>query len=104
MLSHLRTVDRGSNPFAPIVKQQNQALTPRRGVYESLEDRVSATMDQYIGGQVINQAVDILKQRLGGKKFTQEHFGRLEMVPMNLIDINVDIQRDLDLYQKHRTL
>lgn len=96
MLSHLRTVDRGSNPFAPMVKQQNQALTPRRGVYEKLEDRVSATMNQYIGGQIINQAVDILKQRLDGKKFTQAHFGRLEMVPMHLIDINVDIQRDLE--------
>ena len=92
----LRTVNRGANPFAPIVKQRNQALTPRNGVYEKLEDRVASTVSQYVGGHVINQAVDLLKQRLNGEKFTQEHFGRLELVPMNLIDINVDIQRDLE--------
>ena len=39
-----RFVARGPNPFAPIAKQRNQALTtPRNGIYERLEDRV-ATM------------------------------------------------------------
>jgi len=96
MLSHLRTVNRGTNPFAPIVKQNNQALTPRNGVYEHLEDRVNTLKNDYISGKWIDAAVDVLKDRLNGKKFTQEHFGRLELVPMNLIDINVDIQRDLE--------
>ena len=95
-VTQLRTVNRGANPFAPIVKQQNQALTPSNGVYERLEDRVASTMNNFVGGHVINQAVDLLKQRLNGKKFTQEHFGRLELVPMDLIDINIDIQRDLE--------
>ena len=96
MLSHLRTVNRGTNPFAPIVKQNNQALTPRNGVYEHLEDRVNTLKNDYVSGKWIDAAVDVLKERLKGKKFTQEHFGRLELVPMNLIDINVDIQRDLE--------
>jgi hypothetical protein len=94
MLSHLRTVDRGVNPFAPIVKQQNQALTPRRGVYESLEDRVAGS---FITKIWTDNAIEVLKQRLNGQKFKQEHFGRLELVPLHLIDINVDIQRDLEL-------
>jgi len=95
-VTQFRTVNRGANPFAPIVKQQNQALTPSNGVYERLEDRVASTMNNFVGGHVINQAVDLLKQRLNGKKFTQAHFGRLELVPMDLIDINIDIQRDLE--------
>lgn len=96
MLSHLRTVNRGTNPFAPIVKQNNQALTPRNGVYEKLEDRVTSVMSEPLGNAMINKAVEILRDRLKGQKFTQEHFGRLELVPMHLIDINVDIQRDLE--------
>ena len=41
----LRTINRGANPFAPIAKQKNQALsTPRNGVYEKLEDRVKTFM------------------------------------------------------------
>ena len=96
MLSHLRTVNRGTNPFAPIVKQNNQALTPRNGVYEKLEDRVATAMSEPLGNAMITKAVEILRDRLKGQKFTQEHFGRLELVPMHLIDINVDIQRDLD--------
>ena len=94
MLSHLRTVDRGVNPFAPIVKQRNQSLTPRRGVYESLEDRVTGS---FIDKIWTDNSIEILKMRLNGQKFKQEHFGRLELVPLHLIDINVDIQRDLEL-------
>ena len=94
MLSHLRTVDRGVNPFAPIVKQRNQSLTPRRGVYESLEDRVTGS---FIDKIWTDNSIEVLKQRLNGQKFKQEHFGRLELVPLHLIDINVDIQRDLEL-------
>ena len=95
-VTQLRTVNRGANPFAPIVKQQNQALTPRNGVYEKLEDRVDVLKNDFISTKWIDAAIDVLKTRLQDKKFKQEHFGRLELVPMNLIDINVDIQRDLE--------
>ena len=89
-----RTVDRGPNPFAPIVKQQNQRLTPRRNVYQSIDERVNST---FFGKTYADKAVEILKQRLGDQKYQQEHFGRLELVPLDLIDINVDIQRDLEM-------
>lgn len=91
-----RTVVRGPNPYAPIVKQQNQILTNRRGVYQSIEDRVSGLRNNSISKIWIDKAVEVLKERMAGKKYTQEHFGRLELVPMHLLDINVDIQRDLE--------
>ena len=89
-----RTIDRGANPFAPIVKQQNQKLTPRRNVYQSIDDRVNST---FFGKTYADKAVEILKERLGDQKYRPEHFGRLELVPLDLIDINVDIQRDLEM-------
>lgn len=91
-----RTIDRGANPFAPIAKQRNQALTtPRNGVYERLEDRVSTMLSNTDVSKMINEAVDSLRERLGGQVYRQEHFGRLQLVPLNLLDINIDIQRDL---------
>lgn len=89
-----RTIDRGANPFAPIVKQQNQKLTPRRNVYQSIDARVNST---FFGKTYADKAVEILKERLGDQKYRPEHFGRLELVPLDLIDINVDIQRDLEM-------
>jgi hypothetical protein len=89
-----RTIDRGPNPFAPIVKQQNQKLTPRRNVYQSIDARVNST---FMGKTYADRAIEILKQRLGDQKYQPEHFGRLELVPLDLIDINVDIQRDLEM-------
>lgn len=89
-----RTIDRGANPFAPIVKQQNQKLTPRRNVYQSIDARVNST---FFGKTYADKAVEILKERLDGQKYRPEHFGRLELVPLDLIDINVDIQRDLEM-------
>ena len=91
-----RTIDRGANPFAPIAKQRNQALTtPRNGVYERLEDRVSTMMSDPATEAQINEAVDALQQRLAGQVYKQHHFGRLQLVPLTLLDINIDIQRDL---------
>lgn len=95
-ISSLRTVNRGINPFAPIAKQKNRALTtPRNGVYERLEDRVNTMLSDQTSAELINQAIDQLRQRLDGKTYNQHHFGRLANLPANLIDINIDIQRDL---------
>ena len=43
----------------------------------------------------IDEAVSCLRERLGGQVYQQNHFGRLQLVPLNLLDINIDIQRDL---------
>lgn len=91
-----RTIDRGANPFAPIAKQRNQMLTtPRNGVYERLEDRVATMLSDPDAKSVIDKAIEELKQRLGGERYEQKHFGYLALVPLHLLDINIDIQRDL---------
>lgn len=91
-----RTIDRGANPFAPIAKQRNQALaTPRTGAYEKLEDRVDTMMSDDTQASIITKAIDELRERLGGKVYKQEHFGYLAELDAGLIDINIDIQRDL---------
>ena len=60
-----RTVNRGSNPFAAIAKQQNAALTPTtpNSVYEKLQVRG----DRVFKDGRIQQALADLKTRLGGK-------------------------------------
>lgn len=96
MASHFRTVSRGVNPFAPIAKQRNRALTtPRTGVYEKLEDRVNTFMGDPDNKKIIDAAVDRLRQRLGGAVYQQDHFGRFEMISISLEYINIDIQRDI---------
>jgi len=91
-----RTVNRGANPFAPIAKQRNQALaTPRKGVYEKLEDRVATMMSDADQAAIINKAIAELRQRLNNSVYQQHHFGYLAEIEAGLIDINIDIQRDL---------
>ena len=91
-----RFVTRGANPFAPIAKQRNQALTtPRNGVYEKLEDRVNTFMSDPDNKKKIDAAVDRLRQRLDGKVYQQDHFGRFEMIAIPLEYLNIDIQRDI---------
>ena len=91
-----RTVDRGANPFAPIAKQRNQTLTtPRKGVYEKLEDRVATMMSDVDQAAIIDKAIAELRERLNGEVYQQHHFGYLAEIEAGLIDINIDIQRDL---------
>jgi hypothetical protein len=96
MTAHFRTVNRGANPFAPIAKQRNQALTtPRNGVYEKLEDRVNTYLSDPDNNKIITAAVERLRQRLGGEIYQQDHFGRFEIISIPLEYINIDIQRDI---------
>jgi hypothetical protein len=89
-----RTVNRGANPFAAIVKQQNAALTPtaNQNVYESLTVRG----DRVYQHPAVQKAIAELKQRLGGQTYNQSHFGELLLVPAGIVDMNIDIQRDED--------
>lgn len=96
MTTHFRTVNRGANPFAPIAKQRNQALTtPRNGVYEKLEDRVNTMMSEPDTNELIKTAIEQLRTRLNGETYQQHHFGYLAEIEAGLVDINIDIQRDL---------
>jgi hypothetical protein len=88
-----RTVKRGANPHAPTVKLHNQNLTPEGdGAYQSLTDRVKHLPSD---SSIIN-AINELKTRLNGQIYSAKDFGRLELVPFGLMDINIDIQRILE--------
>ena len=91
-----RTVNRGANPFAAMVKQQNAALTPvptQHTVYESLQVRG----DRVFADPRIQQALADVKQRLAGQTYNQSHFGDLILAAYGNVDMNIDIQRDEDI-------
>lgn len=91
-----RFINRGANPFAPLAKQKNQSfVTPRNGIYEKLSDRVYVLLNDHDSSEIIMNAIGILQERLKGQTYKQEHFGYLALVETGLIDINIDIQRDL---------
>ena len=89
-----RTINRGANPFAAMVRQQNAALTPavNNNVYESLTVRG----DRVYQHPAVQKAIADLKARLGGKTYDQADFGELLLVPARLMDMNIDIQREED--------
>lgn len=89
---HLQT----SNPFIPVAKAKNKQLTtPINGVYEKIDDRVETFLSIDENNEAIQGALSELKVRLGGQIYQPKHFGDLVWVPIELLDINVDIQRDL---------
>jgi hypothetical protein len=91
-----RSVNRGANPFAAIVKQQNAALTPnpsQHTVYESLQVRG----DRVFADPRIQQALNDVRHRLDGKTYNQSHFGDLVLAAYSDVDMNIDIQRDEDI-------
>jgi hypothetical protein len=89
-----RTVNRGANPFAAIVKQQNASVVPQANttVYESAQTRG----DRVLQHPKIQQSIVDLKKRLQGQTYQQKHFGELLLVRWGDVDINIDIQRDED--------
>jgi hypothetical protein len=80
------------NPFAPPPKAVQTPLVSEGDIYDPLVSRALAIADT----DEIQEAIETLRRRLQGKKFAQHHFGRLELQPLNLIDINIDIQRLLE--------
>lgn len=84
-----RTIARGANPFAPMVRLRNQSLTTPHNKYEKLVNRAIPV----IANKSVISAIDNLKERLNGQIYDESHFGTLEWIDIDLIDINVDIQR-----------
>jgi len=88
-----RTINRGTNPFAPIVKLKNNALTTKgKNVYERILDRIKPAVKD----TKVKDAVNELKTRLAGGVYTEQHFGTLEWLDEALVDCNIDIQRLLE--------
>lgn len=93
-ITSTRIINRGANPFAPFVTQQNNNLTPdvETNIYEPLTVRGNrAHIDP-----TVQKSLAALKARLNGAKYKTEHFGELLMAPLFLLDINIEIQRDED--------
>jgi len=92
MTSYFKTATKGTNPFAPPPKDIQTPLVSTGNIYEPLVQRAMGIANE----DVIEKAIESLKARLGGQRYKQEHFGRLELIDPNLIDINIDIQRLLE--------
>lgn len=94
MATQTRTINRGANPFAPVIIQQNVNMTPQgaSNIYEPLTTRGARAHKN----PHVQKSLDNLKARLGGSKYKQEHFGELILAPLSAVDINVEIQRDED--------
>jgi hypothetical protein len=92
MTTATKTVNRSVNPYAPTARLKNQALT-QGSPYETLKKRIQPLLT---GKKDIDSAIAGLRERLGGQLFQTKHFGRLEFLDVDLIDINVDIQRFLE--------
>lgn len=86
-----KTVQRKTNPFAPLVKLKNQNLS-NDSPYEKLQDRIVPLKTN----ETILKAVESLKTRLDGQPYSQAHFGELKLIDESLVDINIDIQRLLE--------
>ncbi len=81
------------NPFVPVPKAVQTPMVSTGNIYDPLVSRALAIANEVD----IQEAIDNLRQRLQGKQYTQEHFGRLELQPASLVDINIDIQRLLEI-------
>lgn len=94
MSTQSRTINRGANPFAPMVIQQNVNMTPQgsSNIYEPLTVRGARAH----ANSHVQQALKNLRVRLGDAKYTQKHFGELLWVKISDLDINIEIQRDED--------
>lgn len=86
-----RLIARGPNPFAPMAKIKNNQLTAG-SPYRALKIRA----DPLLKNQEILDSVRLLHLQLGNKIYNPDHFGRLEYIDFDLIDINIDIQRELE--------
>ena len=80
MTSHFKV-----NPFAPVPKNHQTPLVSTGNIYEPLVQRAMGIANE----DVIKKAIESLKARLGGVPYSQEHFGRLELINRDLIDINI---------------
>jgi len=87
--------NRTSNPFS-ISKIENALERQRaKDLYENLDTRIDPTKVPPTN-KLINDAINSLKARIDQNVLVKENFGNIENVPFDLLDINVDNQRDVD--------
>jgi hypothetical protein len=92
------------NPFSvqPRVQlnSKNNQQFINSNVYESLQARVSPIVTNPERNKQLQSALTELQQRIGNETiFSNDDFGRLELIDLSEIDINIDNQREL--LEKH---
>lgn len=92
-MAHANVSNLVVNPFVPPPKAVQTPMVSTGNIYDPLVSRAMAIANEVD----IQEAIHNLQQRLQGKQYTQEHFGRLELQPASLVDINIDIQRLLEI-------
>lgn len=60
---------------------------------------IADLVNKALGAEAIKNGVETRKTKLAGALYEALHFGRVGMVPIGLIDINIDIQRGIE--KKH---
>ena len=60
---------------------------------------IADIVNKVIGSEVIQEGIKFRRKKLAGEVYKAQHFGRVGMIPMGKIDINIDIQRGIE--QKH---
>lgn len=88
----VRKIIRGANPFAPIARARNKALTNSNTKYEQLVKRAQTI----VANEEVLNAIANLKVRLNKVPYKQKDFGYLALLDIAVIDLNVDIQRLLE--------
>jgi hypothetical protein len=83
------------NPFS--ISKIEQAVSRQRDkeLYEDLEIRIDPIKTPPTK-KLIDDAVNSLQARIKHKILVKDNFGNIEYVPFELLDINVDNQRDID--------
>jgi hypothetical protein len=83
------------NPFS-VSKIENALERLRaRNLYEDLATRIAPTKNTPEKEKIKN-AINALRQRIGESTYSAADFGRLEEIIFDLLDINIDNQRDAD--------
>lgn len=71
--------------------KQSQYITNQGGHYVPLSDLVN----QCLNNKEILEGINTIKSRLGDRRYQARHFGRVGMVKLGKILINIDIQRGI---------
>lgn len=82
------------NPFSVAKIQNLMERTQDKDLYENLETRTNPTKTPPTQ-KLITDAINSLRARVNGT-YTTKDFGGVEFVAFELLDINVDNQRDVD--------
>lgn len=86
--------NRKINPFSPAKIHNALEQARNKNLYEDLVIRTK--IKNPTDKKLINESIDSLRNRISNTVFTSENFGEIKTIKFELLDINVDNQRDVD--------